>query len=173
MRRALVTMTALLAVLALPRTALAQKVSVDADPAAKFDQYKTYAWVDGTKSPNPLGEQRIHAAVEQRMAAEGFTKVTENPDVAIATHVLVEEKKELTAYGYGGYPRWGGGMATARVDTYVQGTLVLDMYDAKTKQMVWRGVGTDTASDQAQKNTKKVNSALDKMFEQYPPKPRR
>ena len=173
MRRALVTMTTVLAVLALPRMAMPQKVNVDADPAATFDQYKTYMWVDGTKSPNPLGEQRIHAAVEERLAAAGLRKATENPDLAVATHVLVDEKKELTAYGFGAYPRWGGGISTARVDTYVQGTLVLDMYDAKTKQMVWRGVGTDTASDKAEKNTEKVNRALDKMFKQYPPKPKR
>jgi hypothetical protein len=50
----------------------------------------------------------------------------------------------------------------------VEGTLVVNLYDAKTKKMVWRGVATATASDKPTKNTEKMNKALDKMFEKYP-----
>jgi hypothetical protein len=162
------------AVLMLPAVASAQKVNVDFDPAVNFTKYKTYAWTQGTPSPNPLGEQRVHDLVDQQMAAKGFTKAASNPDVVIATHVLVKEEKELisTGYGYGaGYYRYGGGMQTTSVQTYIQGTLVLDIYDAATKKLAWRGTGTDTASDKADKNTKKVAKALEKMFKEYPPAP--
>jgi len=164
------------ATLLLPSVAHAQKVTVDFDPAAQFGKFKTYSWTTGTPSPNPLGEDRIHAAVEQALGAEGFTKATGTPDIMISTHVLTKEEKEVisTGYGYGpGYYRWGGGMgtSTASVQTYVKGTLVLDFYDTSTKKLAWRGVASDTVSDNPEKNSKKVTNALTKMMKQYPPPP--
>lgn len=149
-------------------SALAQSVNTDADRSAPFSTYTTYAWTGGTPSPNPLGEQRIHAAVDAQMSAKGFKLATdETPDVYVATHVLAHEEKELIANGFG---PWGfGGYGTIDVRTFVQGTLVVDMYDARTKKMVWRGVATGTASDKASKNTAKAEKALAKMFQRYPP----
>ena len=150
--------------------AFAQDVNTDFDPRANFASYRTYAWTPGTPSPNPLGEQRIHAAVDQQLAAKGFSLVPESPSVYIATHVVTKEQQQLNVSGFGGGPFFGGGIdATARVETYTQGTLAVDMYDAKSKKLVWRGVGSSTASDKADKNTAKVNKALEKMFKKYPP----
>ena len=150
--------------------AFAQDVNTDFDSSANFASYRTYAWTVGTPSPNPLGEQRIHAAVDQQLAAKGFSMVTESPSVYIATHVVTKEQQQLNVSGFGAGPFWGGGIdATARVVTYTQGTLAVDIYDATTKQLVWRGTGTGTASDKAEKNTSKIDKALEKMFEKYPP----
>jgi uncharacterized protein DUF4136 len=146
--------------------AYAQSVNTDSDPSAPFASYKTYSWTAGTPSQNGLAEQRIHAAVNQQLAGKGMAEVQSNPDLYVATHVTTQEQKELIANGFG---PWGlrGGFAT--VQTYVHGTLIVDLYDAKTKKMVWRGVGTDTASDKPSKNASKINKALAKMFERYPP----
>ena len=151
----------------------AQKVNVDSDPAAPFATYKTYGWLDGTPAPNQLNEQRLRASVDARLAARGLTKVSANPDVAVTTHVTTNERRELIANGFG-YGPWalGGGFGTATVETYVDGTLIVDLYDAKTKKMVWRGVATATASDKPSKNTEKMNKALDKMFEKFPLAPK-
>jgi len=152
-------------------TAFAQKVTTDSDPAAPFASYKTYAWTKGTESANPLGEKRIHDGVDAKLAAAGFKAATENPDVYIATHAVAKEQKELQTMGMGGYgPRWGGGSGTATVNTYLVGTLAVDIYDAKTKQLVWRGIATDTLSDKPEKNAEKVVKSLEKMFKNYPPK---
>jgi Domain of unknown function (DUF4136) len=61
------------------------------------------------------------------------------------------------------------GDATASVQTDQTGTLVVDLYDARSKQLVGRGTGTGTSSDKPEKNTAKMNKAVAKMFEQYPP----
>ena len=165
MRRWIVSVIGLLIV---PAIAAAQKVSVDADPSASFAAYRTYAWTAGTPSPNPLSEDRIHASVDQQLAARGFTAAA-NPDVYVATHVVTHEQKELVASGFGG--GWGfGGYGTASVETYVQGTLVVDLYDAQTKKLVWRAKATQTVSEKPEKNTAKVNKMLARMFEQYPPR---
>ena len=159
------------AVAVLMTTALvhAQKVNVDSDPAAPFATYKTYAWTGGTPAPNALSEQRLHASVDGRLAARGLAMNTTAPDVIVATHVTTKERQEVIATGFG-YGPWGfgGGYGGASVQTYVEGTLVLDLYDAKTKKMVWRGIATATASDKPTKNTDKMNKALDKMFEKFP-----
>jgi len=167
----------LLAALVVPSAAFAQKVNTDFDSSVDFSRFKTYSWTEGTPSPNPLGEERIREAVDAHMVKAGFTKVAADSDVVIATHLMTQEQKEVVSTGYGvGYPYrygWGamgGGMTTASVNTYIQGTLILDMYDRSSKKLAWRGSGTDTASDKADKNTKKVNKALDKMFKAYPPK---
>jgi hypothetical protein len=149
--------------------AYAQKVNVDSDPAAPFATYKTYAWTAGTPAPNALSEQRLHAAVDARLAGEGLAMNTTAPDVIVATHVTTKERQELIANGFG-YGPWGfgGGFGGATVETFVEGTLIVDLYDAKTKKMVWRGVATATASDKPTKNTEKMNKALGKMFEKFP-----
>jgi len=149
--------------------AYAQKVNVDSDPAAPFATYKTYAWTAGTPAANALSEQRLHAAVDAKLAAEGLAMNTTAPDLIVSTHVSTKDKQELIANGFG-YGPWGfgGGFGGATVETFVEGTLVVNLYDAKTKKMVWRGLATATASDKPTKNTEKMNKALDKMFEKYP-----
>jgi uncharacterized protein DUF4136 len=161
-------MCAVLAVLLTATVAYAQKVSVDSDPGAPFSSYRTYAWIEGTPAPNPLNEDRLHIEVDSRLAQKGLRMNTTSPDVIVVTHVTTKERQELVVSGFGYGPWWGGGYSTANVETYIDGTLVVDLYDAKTKKMVWRGVATATASDKPTKNISKMNKALDKMFEKYP-----
>ena len=162
------TIAAAVALLVTSAVVYAQKVNVDSDPAAPFATYKTYAWVDGTPAPNPLNEERLHMSVDAQLALKGLRMNTTNPDVVVVTHVTTKERQKLVVSGFGYGPWWGGGLGTANVETYVDGTLVVDLYDAKTKKMVWRGVATATASDKPTKNAAKMNKALDKMFEKFP-----
>jgi len=90
----------------------------------------------------------------------------------VTYHGIRTEERSLNTTGYG-YGRWrGGGSATTYVNTYHKGTLVIDMYDSKTKQMIFRGTGTDSVSDKPEKNEKKINKVFDKMFDpkKWPPK---
>jgi Domain of unknown function (DUF4136) len=155
------------ALLVAPASAFAQKVNVDSDRSAPFAQFRTYAWTPGTPAANPLAENRIRAAVGSQLASHGFT-LSATPDLFVATISVTHEQKELVANGFGGGLVFGGN-ATASVQTYETGSLIVDLYDARTKQLVWRGTGTDTLSDKPEKNTAKMNKAVAKMFEQYPP----
>jgi hypothetical protein len=163
------TIAAAVAVLVTTAVVYGQKVNVDSDPAAPFGTYKTYAWVQGTPGPNPLNDDRLHAAVDARLASRGLAMNTTTPDVIVATHVTTKERQDYIPNGFG-YGPWGfgGGLGGATVETSTEGTLVVDLYDAHTKKMVWRGVATATASDKPTKNTAKINKALDKMFEKFP-----
>ena len=64
---------------------------------------------------------------------------------------------------WGGY---GGGYSTT-VSNYTEGTLVIDVWEAKKDQMIWRGIATATVGSSAGKNEKKLDKALAKMAKQY------
>lgn len=143
--------------------AYAQKVTFDSNPSAPFGSYKTYAWTQGTPASESLMEQRIHSGVAAQLAAKGLTPTDAMPDLFVATHAVTQDHPQLVVNGFG----WGLG-GTASVENYTVGTLVVDLYDAKTRQTVWRGVATDSVSDKPQKNAERVNKALEKMFAKYP-----
>lgn len=70
-------------------------------------------------------------------------------------------------WGWGG---WGGGPAVTRVEQIPIGTLVVDLYDTRTHKLVFRGVATSDVSSHADKNTRRLNISIDKMFKKFPPK---
>ena len=73
--------------------------------------------------------------------------------------------------GFGGGWRWGGGFGTATttVQTYEVGTVIVDVFDAHTKEAVWRGTSEKTLSSNPEKNAANLNKAIDKMFRNFPP----
>ena len=164
MTRQMITALALAALSA--GVVYAQHVTTDSDPAAPFATYKTYAWTPGTASDVSLTEQRIHNGVNAQLQGKGMTQVESNPNVFVATHVTTHTVPQVIADGFGPWG-FGGGMAT--VQTYTEGSLIVDLYDASTKKMVWRGVATATVSSKPEKNASNIDKALMKMFERYPP----
>jgi hypothetical protein len=152
-----------------------QQVQVDFDKDANFATYKTYAWAKGTPVQSPLMDQRIVDGVDKQLAAKGMQKVEPgaNPNAIVIYHGAVGTETQLNTMSTGGYGwggRWGGmGMSTTTVDKIPVGQLVVDIGDASTKKLLWMGNASDTLSDKPEKNEKKINKALDKMFKKFPP----
>ena len=159
--------------------AFAQDVKVDFDKAADFTKYKTFAIKLGTSWNNPLGEKRVLAEIQQGLTEKGWTATTDDAkaDAIVVLHGATEKQKSLNTFysgGYGGYGwrgGWGGGMSssTTTVDEYTVGTLVVDIFDAKTKALVYRGTASDEISNKPEKNAKKLAKASDKLFKDFPP----
>ena len=171
---------AALALLLAPALAIAQKTSYDFDKAIDFTTFKTYGLKDGTKVGDKLIDDRIVAAIESELAAKGFTK-SETPDVFVVYHLAFDSQKDISTYssgyagGYGPYGYgWGGGMGTTstQVRNILIGTLVIDIADAKAKQIAWRGMATKELDPQAkpEKRDKNISNAVKKVFKNYPPK---
>ena len=59
-------------------------------------------------------------------------------------------------------------MASVTPETTDVGTLVVDIYDANGKQMIWRGISQGALSHKGEKNEKEMSKAVDKMFKKYP-----
>jgi Domain of unknown function (DUF4136) len=166
---------ALITLLLLTGTRLAaQDVRYNFMPGTDFSKYHTYKWVtiQGASYPNQILDAQIKEAVDAQLAAKGLTKTDgDKADLYIGYQIAVNQQQQWNAYGMGGGLRWGG-MASATSSTINIGTLVLDMYDPTTKQLVWTGNATKTIdpSSNQEKNQKNLNKAMQKLLKNYPPK---
>jgi hypothetical protein len=158
----------------------AQDVKTDYDKSANFGAIKTFSVKIGTSWNNQISEKRVTDEIAQTLTEKGWTRVDANPDALVLLHGATEKQKSLNTFysgmgGYGGYGYrgWGGmgGMGTATTTTseYTVATLVVDIFDAKTKALLFRGTAEDEISDKAEKNIKKVEKASSKMFKDFPP----
>ena len=154
----------------------AQQVKTDYDRSANFVQYKTYSW-EQVKTKDALDVDRVKSAVNAALAAKGWSQVDSGGDVSIIAVETTQEQQSLNTFydGFGGgwgWRRFGGGgfgEATTTTETYTVGTLVVDLFDAKTKTLLWRGSSSDTLSNNSDKNIKNLDKGVEKMFKQFPP----
>jgi hypothetical protein len=160
--------------------AFAQDVKTDYDKSADFASIKTFAVKIGTSWNNQISEKRISDEIGQTLTEKGWTKTDANPDALVVLHGATEKQRTLNTFysgmgGYGGYGYrgWGGmggtGTATTTESEYLVGTLVVDIFDAKSKALMFRGTASDEISDKPEKNIKKVDKAANKMFKDFPP----
>lgn len=168
------------AIVMLPAIAAAQDVKIDYDKAFNFAPIRTYSIALGTKWGNDLSERRVLAEVDEAIAAKGWTKVDTNPDVQVVLHGATQTKRNASTFysgmgGYGGYGYGGfGGMGTAStvVNEYKVGMLVVDIFDSKSKGLIFRGTAEDEISDNSERNQKRIEKASTKMFKDFPPTPK-
>lgn len=151
---------------------LAQTVYVDYNHNVDFTKFKTYAWGQNA-NPNAIQDsilmQSAQQEIESQLTAKGLQKVQEsqNPDLIVVTSSGLKQQTSYNEWGTGGWA-WGGGMASITPETTNVGTLVVDLYDANGKKMVWRGISQGALSTKGEKNEKKLSKAIDKMFKKYP-----
>lgn len=172
----------LLLTLLIPATAYAQKVNTDYDKSVNFSLYKTYSWSKGTPASSPLNDKRIIAGIDAQLAAKGWQRVESDSDVIVIYSASTSSETRINTFesggAWGGY-RWGwgryggmvGGSSTTTVQNIRVGELIVDMADVKNKEFIWRGTASDTLSDKPEKNQKKLDKALAKMFKNFPPTP--
>jgi hypothetical protein len=171
-------MVVLLAAALVPGVATAGDVKTDFDKDYDFGKLKTFSAKIGTSWGNPLGEKRVLTEITESLTAKGWKAVPEaEAEALVVLHGAGEKQKSLNTfysggmggYGYRGFGGMGMGTATTTTTEYLVGTLVTDIFDAKTKALVFRGTGTDEISDKPEKNQKKLEKITDKMFKNFPP----
>jgi len=161
--------------------------STDYDPTIEFTKYKTYMWyagempADDELTKHPLVKKRMANSIAKSLATKGFTEGTEdNYDFVIVMHAGTKERMQVNTYGYGGYGYggyghggWGGGgMSTTDVNYYDEATLVIDMIDAKKKELGWRGTATGVVSksDLSQEEAQdRADNIIGKILAEFPP----
>lgn len=151
----------------------AQDVTTNAMPGTNFTKFHTYKWVtiQGASYPNQILDAQIKNSIDSQLAAKGLTKTdSDKADLYIGYQASVDQERQWNAYGMGGGLRWGGGMASATSSTISIGTLVLDMYDPATKQLVWTGRATKTLDPKAnqEKKQKNLDKAMAKLLKNFP-----
>lgn len=148
---------------------LAQKVTEDWDHDVNFADYQTYMWHKGTPTADPLMDQRVISAIESELSSKGIRKVESNPNMYVTYHASSHQTQQYVTDNFGYGRGWGMGTSTTQTYTYTKGTLVVDLWSAQEKKLLWRGTATDTLSDKPEKNSKKIHKAMEKLFQKFPP----
>jgi len=156
----------------------AQKITVEYDKAMDFSKYKTYAIDPVDNAPRPMLRLAIQAAVQDDLGKRGLSKVDSNPDLYVQMYGAIDT--DYTAHYhdpiYGGaippinsgITLWHNIPGTVTTVVIPKGTLVIDILDANKKELVWRGIAKQKLSDNREKLLDQVNTAVEKMFAQYP-----
>ena len=163
-----------------------QQVTTDYSPATSFSQFRTFALVSSPDSgAQQLLDQRVRNAVQAQLTTKGLTLADrQNADLYVGYGMVDKTHRQVYTYndgwGWGGgwgwrYYRWGVAwpMTVQRqVETYTDGTVVVNLIDAKTKQVVWEGEVADVVNlpvDNPVRATQEVDAAVTKLFTKYPP----
>jgi hypothetical protein len=149
-------------------------VNYDYDTEYDFSPLKVYAWLP-IKSTGNISELRIRRmvdAINNQLQSQGYTLSTDNPDFLVAVHGTTKEQINVTDWGYGYGPRWGGGYRDIDVSQYTEGTIFVDVVDAGTRHMVWRGTAQTEVDQSASPEEQKRRFAdvAARLFANFPPK---
>jgi len=163
-------------------------VVTDMDKTVDFSNYKTYNFLgwqqDSDKILNEFDKKRVRDAFISEFEARGLEMVNENGDMAITLFVVVDQRTSVTAYtdyygsGYRGYRRYRGGWGYGSASTsyteedYLQGTLVMDVFDGETKGQVWQGIATSTVSEKPEKREKGIPAKIGALMKKFPIDPK-
>jgi hypothetical protein len=149
--------------------AAGQQVSVNYNHSQSFSGFHTYAWASNNANQvqNSILAQVAQQDIEAALQGKGLQKVqeTQNPDLIILASGGMRQQTSYNAWGMRGI---GGGMGGITPQQNVEATLIVDLHDAKSQSLIWRGIAQDTLSNNGDKNQKMVQSAISKMFKQWP-----
>lgn len=165
--------------------ASAQKVHTDYDHTADFSDYHTFSFKK-VQTLNPLDDRRVKDEIRRDLTYHGWQEVPSGGDVAITAVEAEHDSKQYETFydglgpgfgwgGWGGWWGWGwgggmGGDSTTSVRQVPVGTLMVDLYDRRTHNLVWRGISREDVSSNLNKDTGRLQKAIDEMFYKFPPK---
>lgn len=155
------------------------RILSDYDKDANFGTFKTYAYyktgIDKAQISD-LDKKRILRAIDSEMNSRGFVK-SNTPDILVS--IFTKEKERVDIYNnyWGGHYGWGwnpyywGGMRGSNVSISTEGSLYIDLIDAKSKELVWqgRGIGTLNNTRNIEKKEQRINEFVSQILEAYPP----
>ena len=153
------------------------RVASDYDKNANFSSYKTFAFyktgIDKAEISD-LDKRRILCAIESELMAKGFTK-SETPDMLVSIFTKSREQVNVYnngfgpyGYGWGWSPYYWNNYNTS-VSTTTEGTLYVDLIDAKKKELVWQGMGIGYLTQNMEKKDERIQEFVSKIMEKYPP----
>ena len=156
-------------------------VNYDWDRQEDFSKLKTFAWMQQPATAvgdaraaalnNSLFAKRLHDSVNRQMQAKGYSVDTESPDFVIVYHTGVQDKVNVTNWGYTYGPYWGPWGESIDVHQYAEGTLILDFIDANTKNLIWRGTAQKILADRPDpdKVEKNIDDVVARLLAKFPP----
>jgi len=145
----------------------AQTVNVDYKDPAQLNGFRTYQ-IAHIETADPMLEGRLAAAIDRQLAMKGWHEVSENPAVEV-TAVLADNNgpQRYPAFSTRRYPMQMGETVES-IGQAAPGTLVVELSDAKTGQMLFRSTASDFLTINTAKNGLKLDQAVNKMSDSLP-----
>lgn len=169
------------------------KVVTDYDKSVDFSQYKTleyYGWAENSDQIlSRFDKERIENAFGNEFEKRGFSMAEKGQgDIIVSLYIITEQKVQRSAnttqmggayggygsfYGYGPNYGWGGGHSTTTFSEYeyTVGTLVVSVFDAEKKVLIWEAAGAGTVDEDPNTRDKSIPKAVEKIMSEYPVKP--
>lgn len=158
----------------------AEEVEIRAKEGVDFSQYETYAWTskEYLEKDSPLREggpldTQIRGAADKLIGRNGFTRVEreESPDLMINYVGMGKDYFQATGITKEVAPgvKWIGDPHSHTMRSYREGTLVFEVVDMATEEMVWSGWVTELAPT-IEKLRSRAEKATRKVFKHFPSK---
>jgi len=161
--------------------------SVDYDVTVDFSTYKTYAWSEKTDeatsksiADSPLVHKRVRADIDKELQAKGLQSVdVAQADLLVTYHLSVAVTGHTSgsvSIGVGSFgPHSSVGLSVGAPvggRAIKEGTLVIDLIDAKSSSIVWQGSTSSkvSRSPTPEKTNAKIDEAVGEILAKYPPK---
>jgi Domain of unknown function (DUF4136) len=162
-------------------------VNYDYDTSTNFGSLRSYSWapdpetaltqMDAARADRRSGllSNRIKTSVNKNLTAKGLILNDDTPDLLAVFHIGVQDKIQVTNWGYN-YSNyyWGGGYGGQQMDVYQyqEGQLIIDLVDAKSHNLVWRGSGSGVV-DNTNRSPEEMQARMDDIVAQilanFPP----
>jgi len=159
------------------------KPAIDFDPQADFSAYKTWSWLPGgppetgdRQLDSPEVRERLKRGIEDEFAARGFQMNADSPDFYVFYHAAlnqaINERNIENYYQYVNYTVFVPWVTSSYTETWDVGTLIIDVFDAKTRTLVWRGTERTKMNAQAgpRENEPLIRNGVRDMLKEFPPK---
>lgn len=150
------------------------QVRTDFDHAARFAQYRSFQMGEGrviekgTVSDNTIVKDRVDAAIRGGLAARGFVPSADHADLIARFAIGARTVRELEGVGYPlAVGVWGAYPEDFWVAEHPEGTLVIDLVDARSQKLVWRAYCTAQGSGMA--DPAFIQKAVNRALEHFPP----
>ena len=166
-------------ILALTGCVSSLKITSDYDKNIDFKVYKTYMLLPWRKENsdlvNEIDKRRLYDALKSELDARGYKQVESGADLAVNLMVVIQEKSNVSGYmshyNYGGYYYpYGYGYSTVHYDSqeYLQGTVIIDIFDNKAKKLIWQGAAISEIDENPRNREKGIPRGMAKIFWEYP-----
>ncbi|MGB1020043.1 MAG: DUF4136 domain-containing protein [Flavobacteriaceae bacterium] len=150
-------------------------VFTDHDSSVDFSRYKSFAYykpqIDEVDLSD-LDKRRILRALDTTLQAKGLLK-SDAPDLLVSFDTQAKEKvyvNNFNTWGWGwGWNPWFWGPNYNNVSRQTEGTLYINLIDAKSKQLVWQGKGRGRISEYTTKRDERIAHFVNEIVAQYPP----
>lgn len=165
--RLLISTVVLIMLLLLPFAARAADVKSDYDRSFNLSTLQSFKFLDQTQraakdalADNELVAKRIHSAINKNLVALGLHQAETKADFVIVYHAALRNRAQITTSGR---PLWAAGRVW--VDQYAEGTAIVEFRDAKSGELIWRGLVTEAVDPN--KTEEKINKAIKKLIERF------